>query len=521
MPVDAIDAQIQGMISKAQLQANDKAQEHDSADAARKAAERKLEIKKQSIKGSLVDRETFARDKKVQARLQQVIGGQHGKEAADSLRNFENNDALQNKLTEAQRNQFREAMAKNPRSAAKAGQALNRLAQSETFRKSVNTSQQAGLIQEAVIKNPAAEQNINRMLGNRFMQSPKSDNQAKSSLLRFGMQKGSGVGLDRTLDMMGSLGQHNIGRSGQRAAMNMAHRMSNQPAAMENVDQFVQKPVVHKMPMPAKTKATEVLAKSNGSPEVAEGMVKLASDPKFKAQTAQNKGRIFSTIGTGRPSEFRQIADKSLRALQSGKFPTRSAHVSRFLGKMSAAVSRGGADGVDVEELLKNAKQSPLPKAPVLLSEEGLSEEDASKVRRENRAKIIQFYTKVSRSYDQSAKKLASAKYFEDINRMTNLREPEDLDLSVLSPDDRALVQDKRAKLGERLGQLRQVHRQRSRELRTKRMPMSKRKAKAAAARARGAQPRYFNPHVDRRTPPSQAFLAPVGGDEADPTQAG
>ncbi|MEO0813338.1 MAG: hypothetical protein AAFY60_10780, partial [Myxococcota bacterium] len=132
---------------------------------------------------------------------------------------------------------------------------------------------------------------------------------------------------------------------------------------------------------------------------------------------------------------------------------------------------------------------------------------------RENRAKVIQFYNKVSRSYDQSSKKLASAKYFEDINRMTNLREPEDLDLSVLSPEDRALVQEKRTKLGERLGELRQTHRQRSRELRTKRMPMSKRKAKAAQARARGAQPRYFNPHVDRRTPPSQAFLQPVADD--------
>ncbi|MEO1170702.1 MAG: hypothetical protein AAFX94_01450, partial [Myxococcota bacterium] len=406
------------------------------------------------------------------------------------------------------------------RSAAKAGQALNRLAQSETFQKSVNTSQQAGLIQESILRNPGAEQDVNRMLGNRFMQSPKADNQAKSSLLRFGLQKkGSGVGLDRTLDMMGSLAKHDVGRSGQRASMNMAHRNAGNPGAMENVDQFVQQPAIHKMPMPAKTKATEIVARSNGDAEVADGLTELAKDPKFKTQTAANKGRIFATIGTGRPSEFRQLADKNLKALRSTNFPTRSAHVSRFLGKLSAKVSSAGADGVDVDDLMKSAKQSPLPSAPVLMSEEGLSEEDAQKVRRQNRAKVIQFFTKVSRSYDQSEKQLNSAKYFEDINRMTNLREPEELDLTLLSPEDKQFVQDKKAKLSERLGTLRQTHRQRSRELRTKRMPMAKRRAKAAAARAKGAQPRYFNPHVDRHTPPSQAFLAPVEGNDYDGAQ--
>lgn len=517
MAVDAIDAQIQGLISKAKLEANSKAQEHDSADVARKAAEKKLEIKKASIKGSLVDRETFTRNKNNQAKLAQVLGGVHGQEAADALRGFENNAQLQNKLTEAQRNQFREAMAQNPRSAAKAGQALNRLAQSETFQKSVNTSQQAGLIQDSILRNPGAERDVNRMLGNRFMQSPKADNQAKSSLLRFGLQKkGSGVGLDRTLDMMGSLAKHDVGRSGQRASMNMAHRNAGNASAMEGVDQFIQQPAIHKMPMPAKTKATEIMARANGNADVADGLTQIAQDPKFKTQTAANKGRIFATIGTGRPSEFRQLADKNLKALRSANFPTRSAHVGRFLGKLSARVSAAGAEGVDVDDLMKSAKQSPLPSAPVLMSEEGLSEEDAQKVRRQNRAKVIQFFTKVSRSYDQSEKQLNSAKYFEDINRMTNLREPEELDLTMLSPEDKQFVQDKKAKLSERLGDLRQTHRQRSRELRTKRMPMAKRRAKAAQARAKGAQPRYFNPHVDRHTPPSQAFLAPVEGNDYD-----
>lgn len=521
MAVDAIDAQIQGLISKAKLESNQKASEHDEADHAAKRAREKLEKKKTALKGSLVDREVFQRDKKVQARLAQVIGGQHGQEAADALRGFENNQKLQSKLTEAQRNQFREAMAKNPRSAAKSGEALNRLAQSETFSKSVRTSQQAGVIQEALIKNPANEANIGKMLGNRFMQSPKADNQARSSLLRFGTQKGAGVGLDRTLDMMGSLAKHDIGRGAQRASMNMAHRRAANPESMETVDRFVQTPAVNRMPMPAKTKATELVAKADGSQDVADGLAELAADPKFKAQTAQNKGRIFATIGSGRPSEFRQLADKNLVALQSGQFPTRSAQVSRFLGQLSATVSRGNASDVDVDTLLKRAKRSPLPEAPQLASEEGLSEEEAQLVRRDNRAKVIQFYTKIARSYDGSEKQLKSAKYFEDINRMANLREPEDVDTSLLSPSDQALVRDRKAKLSERLGELRQVHRQRSRELRTKRMPMSKRRAQAAAARAKGAQPRYFNPHVSspqvgRQTEPSQAFLrsAPGAGDD-------
>ncbi len=523
MAVDAIDAQIQGLISNAKLESSQKASEHDEADHAAKRAREKLEKKKTALKGSLVDRETFQRDKKVQARLAQVIGGQHGQEAADALRGFENNQKLQSKLTEAQRNQFREAMAKNPRSAAKSGEALNRLAQSETFNKSVRTSQQAGVIQEALIKNPANEANIGKMLGNRFMRSPKADNQARSSLLRFGTQKGAGVGLDRTLDMMGSLAKHDIGRGGQRASMNMAHRRAGNPESMETVDRFVQNPAVNRMPMPAKTKATERVANAGGCQDVGAGQPDVASDPKFKAQTAQNKGRIFATIGSGRPSEFRQLADKNLVALQSGQFPTRSAQVSRFLGQLSATVSRGQASDVDVDTLLKRAKRSPLPEAPQLTSEDGLSEEDAQLVRRDNRAKVIQFYTKIARSYDGSEKQLKSAKYFEDINRMANLREPEDVDMSMLSPSDQALVRDRKTKLSERLGELRQVHRQRSRELRTKRMPMSKRRAQAAAARAKGAQPRYFNPHVSspqvgRQTDPSQAFLrsAPdVGNDGA------
>ena len=41
---------------------------------------------------------------------------------------------------------------------------------------------------------------------------------------------------------------------------------------------------------------------------------------------------------------------------------------------------------------------------------EGLSEEDANKVRSQNRAKVIQFYMQLSRVYDQADKKLQTAR---------------------------------------------------------------------------------------------------------------
>ncbi|MEK7705961.1 MAG: hypothetical protein AAB426_13445, partial [Myxococcota bacterium] len=451
-------------------------------------------------------------------RMRQILGGAEGREAADSLRGWENNGELQQKLTEAQKDAFREAMAKDPGQASKASQALNRLTQQPGFQKAVSNSQLAGTLQAGVLKNPAVEKPALEMLQGRFMQAGKSDAQTKNQYLRYGMDRAAQGRLDvvrKTGDMLGTLAKANVGRPAQRAAMNMAQRTDGNAKAMGNVDAFVQDPNVSKLPSFARTKATELLAKAEGKDEVKEGFESLAADKKYKSQTADNKGRFYATIGSGRPSEYRAITDKVLASLESKSFPTRGAQVNSFLGKVAAQVQRQGAASVDGEALIKSAKKSPVPSAPKLTSTEGLDEEEASRARAQNRAKVIQFFTQMQRAYDGADKQLASAKYFEDVNRMTNLREAENIDVTVLSAEDQALVADRQAMLGTRLESLRTRQRERMRELRTKRMPMSKRRAQRAEQRSVGRQPKYFSPTVSRtRANPSAAFTqqAAVGG---------
>ncbi len=508
MPVDAIDAQIQSLISSAQVDLQKKVGAEDEADAARKAAEKKIELKKEELKGSNLQREVFQKQSDLQNRMKQILGGAAGREAADGLNQWQDNQKLQSKLTEAQKNLFREAMAKSPQKTGEAGQALNRLSQQPGFEQAVKTAPQMGTLQQGLVENPKAEKQVSELLQNRFMQSPKADNQTKNQFLRFGLQQlksGQEESVRKAGDMLGTLAKHNVGKSAQRSAMNMAQRAPADGKAMGNVDSFVENPNVNKMPSFARTKATELLAKASGKEEVKEGFEKLAGDPKFRGQTAQNKGRFFSTIGSGRTSEFRAITDQALVALQNPAFPKRAGQVGKFLGKMSAAVQQGGAANVDPEKLIKSAKSSPLPTPPAMQSLDGLSEEDATKVRSQNRAKVIQFFTKLQRTYEQGEKKLAAAKYLEDVNALQNLREAGEIDVSMLPAEEQAFIRERQKATQEKLDQVRTLQRQRSRELRTKRMPPAKRRAQAAARRAQGAQPKYFNPNTGLRTG-SQAF---------------
>jgi hypothetical protein len=498
MPVDAIDAQVQGLISGAQVELQKKIGQEDEADHARKAAEKKIAIKKEELKSSNFQREIFNRQSDVDNKMRQILGGAAGHEAADALNGWQNNQQLQAKLTEAQKNLFREAMAKNPKAAAEGANALNRLTQQPGFEAAIKSPQQMGTLQQGLLEHPAAEQPMGQVLQNRFMQSPKADNQAKNQFLRFGLERAKKGELDairRAGDMLGTLAKHNVGKTAQRAAMSMAQRAASGNAT-SNLDAFVQHPGVARLPSFARTKATELLAKTDGRPEVKEGFEQLASHPKFHVQTAQNKGRFFSTIGTGRPSEYRAITDKALTALQSPGFPRRAGQVGRLLGKMSAAVGQGGAAGVDPEKLIRSAKASMLPTPPTLASAEGLSEKDATRVRSENRAKIIQFFTKLQRVYELGEKRLNAAKYLEDVNALQNLRDAGEVDVSMLPPEDRAFVAERKEAVAAKLDKVRTLQRRRSRELRTKRMPPARRRAMAAARRAQGRQPKYFNPNV-------------------------
>ena len=116
-------------------------------------------------------------------------------------------------------------------------------------------------------------------------------------------------------------------------------------------------------------------------------------------------------------------------------------------------------------------------------------------MRAQNRANVIQFYNKVSRSYDAAEKKLNSAKYLEDVNSLQQLREPPELDTSSLSGEELAFAVERRASVKERLDSVKKLQRQRVRDLRGKRMPPSKRRALASKRRMRGKQPKYFSPN--------------------------
>lgn len=312
-------------------------------------------------KGYSVQQTTDGGYAELQNKMRQIMGGEAGPEAANSLTNWENNRQLQGKLTEAQKNLFREAMAKAPRETSKAADALLRLTQQQGFGKAITKSQQMGTLQAGILQNPGAEREASAMLASRFMQSPKADARAKGQFLRFGLDRakdGRKEAWDNTADMLGTLAKSGVGKLAQRAAMSMANRKLDDPKAMKNVDIFVDQPTIQSLPSFARTKATELLAKADGKEEVKQGLEKLSGESKFRAQTAENKGRFFSTIGTSRSTEYRPLTDKLLGSLQSANFPSRSAQVGKFLNKVSAQVRKGGAEGVDTYAALKSAKRS-------------------------------------------------------------------------------------------------------------------------------------------------------------------
>ena len=522
MAVEGIDAQLQSLISGAKLNLQREIDDQDSAaDQARKNAEKKIIQKKERLKESVVHRETFQKQVQNKAKIQQILGGAHGAETAEALGDWQQNQQLQSKLTEAQKSLFYEAMANNPKRGAESARAMDRLSKEPGFEKAVRSSQTAGTLQKAVISDPSSAKDAARLLKNRFMSSSKADFQTQSRFLDFGLRhakKGQMEVIKKAGDMLGSTAQKGIGRGGQRAAMSMVQRNPNNVAGMENVDSFVNNPDVSKLPSFARTKATSLLAKADGKKDVQESFERLSGDKKFGLQTKQNKGRFFATIGSGRPSDYRAISDKLLTTLQRPDLPKRSGQVGKLLDRVGQQVQKRGAQGIDVDSALKSAKASPMPKLTLIPFSEDMDEEALAKARSQNRANVIQFANKLQRIYEQGEKKLRAAKYFEDVNALQNLRDPEGIDLSVLEPSERAFVEDRLAVAKEKLNSVRKLQRQKARELRTKRISPSKRRALAARRRVQGKQQRYFKPNVLLHGPGSgptatATFMAATGTD--------
>ena len=528
MAVEKIDVQIQSMLSDAQMRTQKDVGKDDAADAARRAAEKKIAERKASMKSSVVQKESFTKGPRLQQKIQDILGGSAGNEAAEALQNWGDNSKLQGKLSDAQKRLFQEAMVRDPKKGAQSAQAMNRLAAQPAFEQSVKDSQQLGTLQQAIVENPALEKPASELLQKRFMTSPKTDGETKQRFMKFGLDQAKKGGTDFKLgsvkhasDMLNSLSGGSMPKGAQRAAMAMVEAKPGDTQAMNNVDTFASQADVQKMPSFARGKATELLAKSGGDSQVKQGFEKLAGDANFQSQSVQNKGRFFSTIGSGNPNEFRALTDQSLIALQSDAFPKRAGKVASLLTKMASQAKSGGAKSVDAGSLLKGKTRiSTLPTPPKLGSTEGLDDDEAQKVRSQNRGKIIQFYTQVQRSYEQAEKKLKTARYIEDVNKLQNLKEAPALEATVLTPEEQAFVQERRESVKQKLDQVKKFQRQRARELRGKRMPPARRRAKTAAQRSVGRQPKYFSPASSRAASATQAFLQATGT-EGRPQLAG
>jgi hypothetical protein len=507
---------IADVLQEAQSRALDNdAQADDPAEAARKKIAKKVALKKNEVKQKDVQRETFSRDGKVQQKMQQVLGGAEGPEAADALRSWDNNKGVQKNLTEGQRQLFREAMAKNPPKATKAALAMERLSQEPAFKEVVKGPQQMGALQKGLIDQPGTEKAASEMLKNRFMKSIKSDAQTKNKFMEFGMKQAGKGRLDsmrRAGDLLNSVNDGKIGRSGQRASMKMMQRTGADPKAMSQVDQLVKDPHFSKLPNFARTKGTELLAKSNGDKDVGDGFKSLAKDPKFKTQTAQNKGRFFSTIGSGRSSEYRPLTDKLLGSLQNADFPKREGQVQKFLSRVSTQAQARGAGGVDTKAAIRNAKSSPMPTLSLVkIDPETMDEDTLRQARSKNRANVMQYHNKMTRMFEGVDKKLKSARYLEDVNSLPTLREPPSPDLSSLSPEERAFIEERHAGVLKRYKSLSSLYKQRSRELRTKRRRGGKKAEHQHRAKRRPV--RYYTLNQTRSQPTSQAFLQGTGTD--------
>jgi len=528
MAVEKIDVQIQGMISGAQQKAQAGANLIDEADAARRRAQKKIEEKKQALKSGSVHKESFQRTNKLKSKMRQVLGGSQGPESAEAAKAWGDNNKLQSKLSESAKSQMRELWSQNPAKATKASKAMNRLSQSPEF-DTVDTKKQGSMIQQTLMEAPELEKPASELLKNKYLQSSKNskttDPETKNRFMDFGLRQMKKGGTEMKLgsvkhagDMLANMTDNGTTKGAQRAAMKMVETKPNDLGAMKNVDAFVQEPAVKSMPNFARGKATELLAKAGGEPEVQESFTQLAKDPKFKAQTAENKGRFFSTVGTGRASEFRAISDNLLKSMRGTDFPERSNQVSKFLNTMSKQVSSEGAKGLNSKSAITRAKSSGLPKPPSMIPTEGLSEEDALAARSQNRANVIQFYNKLSRSYEKAEKKLNSAKYLEDVNSLQQLREPPSVDTSSLTPEELAFVEERGESVKKKLGQVKKLQRQKARELRGKRMPPAKRRALAAKRRIKGKQPKYFSPNAGRSRQ-SAVMQKAVGAEQVMPEQ--
>ena len=524
MAVDKIDPQLQSIISDAQLRSQKSANKDEQVDAARKAAEKRQAEKKRELEADR-NRESFTRSSKGTAGASQLIQPKTSGQATSALNAWKtvtqgasfSLSGSQTKVIESQVNQ-------DPVKATSAAEAFGQLAAKESFGQAVTSRDQMFNLQRALLEKPQVAPAAEKVLDSTFMQSSQADNRTKTSFLKMALNQASKGGTDISVgglkhaaDMMGKLVSSGVGASAQRSALSMVERRPTDTGAMERVANFSTSSEVSSQTKSVKTKATALLAKANGEAHVAEGFKSLVSSSAFKVQTAGNQSKMFSTIGSAKTNDYRAMTDLTLESIRSPEFPKHAPDVSSWLKSAAQKVSSEGLQGA------KSLPNRPMgrvgmPQPPKLLDMTGLEGEELQQARSQNRALVIQYYTGVQRHLDKQAQGIESAKFAEDIHGFTqSLKAPVNLETSALTPEEQAFVLERRDSVLKRFDEVKKLHRQRSRELRGQRRPVSERLPTHAKAET---PPRYFTIDGGRQNVASlfmkEAAPATLGLDSGD-----
>lgn len=418
----------------------DKVSENNADEAAQRAIAKKAAERKQQISAhterSQQSHETFSSQQREGRAWQQMAEGRQGPE----LMQLANAPGLQQKLNDKVKGMFADAAQNDPARAAQAAKVLVSAAETPGFMQAAPNARMASDLAGKILNKPTLEKPIGEAMQGRFMRSIDGDAGAKQGLLRFASRGAGpaagerGVSVRMSGDMLENLRQARVPGFGQRAAMDMIERNPDNRLGVETIDKFVQEPPLKQMPAQARGEAVRTLAKGDGAPELATSLTQVGDAEAFRALGREDKGRLFATIGQGRPTELRAITDKTLEVLRGGRFPSEPKQISRFLGGLDRQIKSGDGQSknVDGKSLLRGARNGEMPKPPQLQPIAGRSDEDADMARRQNRSSLMGYYNRLSTHYDNTEHEIAGAKHFLQANKVQGAKPPEAPDLSAL-----------------------------------------------------------------------------------------
>ena len=465
---DLVSRFLQQMQSRQVDQQAEATRDDKSDQVAQAAITKKVQLQKQVQQqhlNSQLSKESLTASDDRMAKWMALEQGRSGPE----LLQLATSPELQQKLNDKLKSMMADAAEQTPSRAAEAAGTLVELSQKPGFDEAVPDAQALGDLGAQLLRSPKAGAKLREALDHPFMASPEGDARSKQRLLKFAARQvgaemtGRGVSVRKGADMLESLRNARVPKFGQRAAMEMVERNPDNEEGVDNLDSFVHSPPMRTMPQTARGHATAVLAKGDGDSGLKDSLTSVADDAAFRSMGRDDKGKLFATIGEARGTALRAITDQTLVALRSGRFVTQPQQVGRFLTGLGKQVQSGDgtAKNVDARTLLRQARQSGVPRPPTLIPTEGMSDEEAEMARRSNRSSVMSYYNKLSSYQDDAEKRIDGAKYFEQVNTLTGIKEPADPDVSalVLRPEIKASIDQQMVELRASMLQSRQLPR--------------------------------------------------------------